>query len=300
MGELGSDENSGLTKMLNIGASGAGKTGALVSLVKAGYRLILYDFDNGHQILLDTSLLPKDLRKNVLVTRYEDKVRSTPSGPLFLNPPAAWMNFLRDLDKHPDAGPCSGFGPMDVVVLDSLTFCGNSILRFMQSLAGTLNKQPPWKEFGPAMKAQEDLLAILYSNAVPCNVVVNAHISYIGDDGDAGGVLANLLQMHNKAEDSETDLAPELQAALVAMSTNVRPTQGYPSALGNKLPPKVGRYFNTMVRTKSIGQGGAVRRIICTKSEDAIELKVPCPGRIAQTLPIESGLATIFKAIKGE
>jgi hypothetical protein len=112
------------------------------------------------------------------------------------------------------------------------------------------------------MSAIEDLLALLYSDSIKCNVIVISHITFVErDDG------------LNK---------------------------GYPSALGNKLPPKVGRYFNSILLAKSVGQGTAAKRIIRTSSEGFVELKHPVPGSLALELPVESGLATFFEAVCGK
>ncbi|KKK98315.1 hypothetical protein LCGC14_2644000, partial [marine sediment metagenome] len=45
-------QSHNVTKLLNIGDSGAGKTSALACLADAGYRLIIADFDNGLDILI--------------------------------------------------------------------------------------------------------------------------------------------------------------------------------------------------------------------------------------------------------
>ena len=49
-----------ITKMLLIGASGSGKTGALASLAAAGYKLRILDYDNGLDFLM------RYMRKNHL------------------------------------------------------------------------------------------------------------------------------------------------------------------------------------------------------------------------------------------
>src|SRR5262252_9685406 len=48
-------QSNDFVKMLLIGDAQAGKTGSLVSLVKAGYRLRILDFDNKLDVLSTTS-----------------------------------------------------------------------------------------------------------------------------------------------------------------------------------------------------------------------------------------------------
>ena len=50
-----------IVKMLLLGRSGAGKTGHLGTLAKAGYRIFLADFDSGLDILLDPKVLDLSL-----------------------------------------------------------------------------------------------------------------------------------------------------------------------------------------------------------------------------------------------
>ena len=107
----------------------------------------------------------------------------------------------------------------------------------------------------------EAVLAALYSTAIKCNVIVNSHITFVGED-----------------------------AAL----------RGYPNTLGQKLPPKVGRYFNTVLMVKTIGTGPGAKRLIHTQSEGLVELKTPAPGIMPRTLPLDTGLATFFSLVKAE
>src|SRR6185312_12516236 len=51
MPTLADHPSSSVIKLLNIGESKTGKTGALASLVKAGYTLHILDYDNGLDIL---------------------------------------------------------------------------------------------------------------------------------------------------------------------------------------------------------------------------------------------------------
>jgi len=51
MPKLGDHQSKSTTKMLFVGDSGAGKTGALASLAAAGYHLHIMDLDNGLDVL---------------------------------------------------------------------------------------------------------------------------------------------------------------------------------------------------------------------------------------------------------
>ena len=73
--------SSELVKLLFIGDSGTAKTGALVSLVKAGYHLRIIDFDNGldalvHQIKQQCP----ELLSTVEYETCQDKYKTTRTG----------------------------------------------------------------------------------------------------------------------------------------------------------------------------------------------------------------------------
>jgi hypothetical protein len=110
------------------------------------------------------------------------------------------------------------------------------------------------------MRQAEEVLAMLYDDSVRCNVIVNTHITYIDEQE--------------------------------GIST------GYPMAIGAKLPPKVGSYFNTVLSFKRSGSGANTKRVISTGTEGLVEAKFPAPNP-PRDLPIATGLATIFKLIRG-
>src|SRR5215207_102453 len=115
-------QSSTITKLLYIGDSGTGKTTSLWSLVAAGYRLRILDFDN----LLD-SLIAKVKREcpnkldNIEFMSFRDKMKATPLGPVVDGQPAAFIGSLRALDKWEDNSIPSQWGPDVIMVIDSMT-----------------------------------------------------------------------------------------------------------------------------------------------------------------------------------
>src|SRR4051794_18672240 len=94
---------TGLKKMLYIGDSGTGKTTSLVSLVKADYKLRIFDFDN----LLDPLLIacrqacPEKL-DNIEFLSFRDKMKMTEQGAIVDGMPKAYTAFLKTLFKWED------------------------------------------------------------------------------------------------------------------------------------------------------------------------------------------------------
>lgn len=246
-----------LTKALIIGPSGAGKTGLLGSLANAGYKLFIWDYDNGLDILLDPKVVLPENRKNVRYKTFTDQVKAGVA-PMALvqgiNTFDAWIE-----DKE-NFGNIYSWGADTVAVLDSLTLFGNAAMRHVTSMNGRAGKAPQIQDWGEAMRIQEETVARLYSSSVKCNVIVMAHITF---------------------QDDTTN--PGLQKA-------------FPSALGNKLPPKIGEYFNSMLYVEKQAVGTSIVRKLKTQATYNMELKNPRPSLIPAEM--EPDLAKFFQLMK--
>lgn len=197
-------------KMLFMGDTGTGKTGALASLANAGYKLHILDYDNGLDIL--SSKIKPEFLKNVEYETLTEKKKAINGQVLFQGTPKRFAKGLQLLTEW--SGKYTSLD--DVIVIDSLTFMSDAALEHVLAGAGHTGKQPEIQEWGLAMSLIEDVLSILYSADLQCNVIVNSHIKYIQDEG-TGIVKAQI------------------------------------NTLGSKLPPKVGRYFNHLIMAQMQG-----------------------------------------------
>lgn len=270
MPALTAHHSSAVTKMLFIGDSGAGKTGALASLASAGYNLRILDLDNGLDVLRNlltdpTSKYVKGAAERVSYLTFTEEMRMV-NGAVSPRTASVWPKVTNALTEWKDGdvslGSVTTWGPGDVLVIDSLTLLCNAAMNYALQLNGRLGKHPHQSDWGVAQNLIESLLQMLYSTAVPCNVVVNCHITYIGEEGGA--------------------------------------QKGYPNALGKALPPKIGRYFNSALLAQSIGQGTALRRKILTTTYGMIELKNTAPLKVKPEYPLDTGLADYFEALHGK
>jgi len=265
------------TKLLNIGDPGGGKTGALACLAEAGYRLIIVDFDNGLDILIGRNGLLRKNKKaleNIFYETFTDPLQAVADGQMLpVGTPTAFNRAMKGLtrwkfsdgeDSTYDLGNIGSWGPDTICVIDSFGHGAEAALRFCRQLnAHQLDRFIHQSDYGQAMQMLEGMLQLLYATNIKCHVIVNSHITYMEDASK--GTL-----------------------------------RGLPRALGRVLPPKVGGYFNTIIRTVTEGSGKSERHIIRTASESNLELKLPvAPGVIPDTLPIKSGLLTIFKTLQG-
>lgn len=75
--------------------------------------------------------------------------------------------------------------------------------------------------------------------------------------------------------------------------------KGYANFVGSALGPVVAKYFNTLILAESQGSGTNTKRKIKTLPTGIIDLKVPNP-EVERELPLETGLSTLFKTLKGK
>jgi AAA domain len=304
-------ERTDVCKGLMVAPSGSGKSGALASLVKAGKKLVIADFDNGTQILMDPKVLPPSLRSQVYVEKFIDRKIVQGGKAVTAGVPTAFTKFLDSMNNWPELGPITSLDSSHVFVLDSLTFCGKAAMRYTLSLAGKLtnvenNKArvslPNW---GTAGKFLEGLLDILYSDVVKCHVIINTHLKLIGGDEKEKDQNKDSEDLTEKKQQDTMKKLAEIAAQSQSKSSSISSiieneaeeaaAKYYPNALGRALPMEIGRYFNTVVSMKT---GIGDKRYIITRSFGGLDLKVPFPSLIPEVLPIEDGWAKILQAFE--
>ena len=269
-------------KLIILGDSGSGKTGSLASLANAGYELFIQDFDNGAGVL--APLVKPEFHKSVHVAPLVDRVRITQLGPVCDGRPEAFAKSCELLDSWREGdtkfGGVREWDRNRILVIDSLTMQGQAILRLIRhddQTPPSQNTHP--SQWGKGQDRQEGVLEQLFDPSIRCHIIVLAHIAFIG------------------GEDSFSSMKPKEESIIAKPQITPAPRveKGYPSALGKKLPPRIGRFFNTLLLAKTNTVTG--RRELCTIPEQAIDVK--CPVKLPSPLPIETGLLTVFEALVG-
>ncbi len=97
-------------------------------------------------------------------------------------------------------------------------------------------------------------------------------------------------------EDFKTNVIVVSHITLMELPDGTK--KGYPSAIGTALSKNLGKYFNTMLLAETSGEGTNVRRTIKTVPTMIIDLKNPKPFTIEASLPLSTGLATVFEKLK--
>jgi hypothetical protein len=269
MPSLKEHQSNDYTKLLIEGDAGSGKTGALTSLVKAGYKLRILDYDNGLETLKQYVLKEcPDKIGNVEFRTLRDEIKSTPDGPAVLKP-TAFIAGTKMLDrwkytldgKETDLGVPAEWGPECILVLDSLTFFSDAAFDFRAPLVprsrdGKHDQRAVYKD---AQDAVEYILRQLTSEGMRTNVIVISHVKYVDNpDGTR---------------------------------------KGYPSSVGSALSPEIPRFFNSVALCQTSAGG---KRTLVTKATAMIDLKNPKPFEMKGEYPIETGLADFFEVLRGK
>lgn len=263
MPSLADHQSNSFVKLLLLGDAKSGKTGSLVSLVKAGYKLRILDMDN----LLD--ILAKLIREqcpemisNVEFRTLRDKRKMTPAGPVIDGQPKAFIDAIKMMDRwkygEVDLGIPSEWGSDYILVLDSLSRFCDAAYDFREPLTprGKSGEYDQRATYGDAQDAVENTLAALTSQSFATNVIVIAHGQYM-------------------------DLPDGTKKI-------------FPQGVGQKLSPKIPQYFPNYVRYRN--QGG--KRTIQLESDAMIDLANANPSSMPKTLPIDTGLADFFAVLR--
>jgi hypothetical protein len=279
MPSISQHQSLDLVKGLVLGDAGAGKTGGLLSLVKAGYKLRIYDFDNLLGSL--TQLVLKEcpeLADNVKFQTFTDKMKGVDM-PLIMNggsakvmpfvsgTPDAFVRGLKQLNhwkytdpeskEVEDLGNPAEWGKDTIVVIDTLTTVSAAAFRYAQAMNPAGKEQQAY--YFSAQQMVTNLISLLCSKDFATNVLVLAHINYD--------------------------------------KNHMEITKGFPRSIGSALNDQIAAYFNCVLAVESQGSGAAVKRQIRTNSTGIVDLKNPVSFKVPDTLPLETGLATFFKAV---
>lgn len=275
MPSLDQHQSNVTTKLLLVGNSGSGKTGALASLAAEGYNVRVLDIDNGVDILVDLltrkdSTYGSEAWRNVKYQTLTDQMKSV-GGRLIPARATVWQKLTQQLvhwkvegplidgkkEVLEDLGPIVSWTPKEVLVIDSLSMLGKAAMYSGMAMNNRLGQKPAWTDYADGQAILEPLLEMLYDDGVKCNVIINTHL-------------------HDTAKMNE-------------------PSRLFPNTgTGRALEPKVGRYFNTILLAKKEGKSHK----IFTETSDPIDLKTPAPGRVRKSYPLETGLAEFFADIR--
>lgn len=270
MTSLSNHQSNSFTKLLLIGDAKSGKTGSLVSLVNAGYKLRILDFDNLLDILKYKVLEEcADRLDQIEFRSLRDNYKATPGGMVVDGKPKAWVESLKMLTnwkyvdpfgEEVDLGRPAEWGADTILVIDSLSRWCDAAYNFHESVipVGKSGDYDGRAVYGNAQDDVEKQLASLTSSTFGTNVIVIAH-----------GMYMDLPDGTKKI---------------------------FPQGVGQKLSPKIPQYFPSYIRYKNQNN----KRTIQLESDAMIDLANTRPSILSKPLSIETGLAEFFAALRDQ
>lgn len=284
--------NSSPVKLLLIGDSGAGKTGALAALPARGFKVRLIDADKGSDILRAYLTDPASpyvkenpsCADNIDVVRISDPMKAI-GGQLYAQSAVGWRQFVDLLGewKYKDEsgqsislGKPAEWGQDTILVIDSLSMLSSLAMNFHLSLNAALGKTRTQNEgrrdIGAVQNLLKATLETLFSDFLKCHVILISHVTMVSE---AGGMP--------KVEEGEWASVPT----------------GYPSAIGRALSPHIPRWFNSMLIARVIGAGASAKHKIFTRSQNlgqsVIAGKTSNPLKVKPEYDLAWGLADYIK-----
>ena len=263
MPSLSQHHSNNLVKLLLLGDSKAGKTSSLASLVGAGYKLFVLDFDNLLDVLAARILESyPDKLGNVEYRSMRDKLKGTDKGVVIDGSPVAWTNSLKMLNNWKytdeetgeviDYGKPAEWGSECILVVDSLSRWSDAAMDFHE----VMNRNPDRRAiFYSAQKDVEAQIAGLTSPHFQTNVIVICH-----------GVL-------QERPDGTKKL--------------------FPKGIGSALSPIIPTYFPNYLQLTRKGD----KRTFKTSSNNMIDLATAKP--VPDDLDASTGLAEFFAILRG-
>lgn len=269
-------------RQITYGFSKSGKTGSLACLAEDGWTIRYLDFDDNPTPLY--AFCKPEFHKNIqrvscldeFRVNEIDNIRSTGGSGL-----KAYSTMMSALDEWPidKSDPQKWDADKNILCIDSLTSVAKAKVRAIQVRAGREDKKYNWDDYQMTQREIDALLQAL-KTWVNCPIIVMAHLQLIGPDLDAADI------------DDEDLRAQIIEQKL--KGADIMPWRLAPITIGKAQALTVAGHFTAAALVHVTEASG--RRII-SKPMQGLDLGIPIPG-VAGELPLETGMATIFKAVR--
>lgn len=262
MPSLADHPSSSVVKMLICGDSGAGKSGALASLVDAGYKLRILDFEAGLDPLIG-HIQDRSKLDNVAYETLKDEFKIIGSNMAVSKAPS-FQRALALLQNWEPYGPIQNWDDPEhtILVIDTIGSMARSAFNMVLKANNVLGPMgtrggPETSHWGGGMDNIDRVLDNITNPAlVPCHLIVTSHVYY---------------------QETKNEKTHE-----------VTPVKAFPELLTKSQNPKAGRRFNNLISLSLTGGDRSFK----TKRDNLLLCKTSKP--IKDKYKIETGLAEIF------
>ena len=270
-------------RILLVGDPGGGKTTAVGHLLEHGQRLFFLDFDDGLDPI--RHFIDPKYHDNLIYETLVDKVKIDPTTgyPSTVGKPTAYRRFVKLMDNWVDSvsgedyGKPESWGKDTWLVVDNITSLGQAALMYTLDFNRRMGQMVRKKDWGDAIRRVEGVPQLLRS--MPINVVV----------------LSHLLRLTVESDEDEDERPKKKDQRSLPQVAPENLYMRYPSALGQKLPPRFGGYFNVILQAKRVGHGANAKRVIKTVPDQDVDIKFPVP---AGKLPIEVDISRLYDIVQ--
>lgn len=273
---------------------GDGKTGSLLSLAEAGFKLRILDYDGNLEPLLAYGS-PKALA-NIDAATLQDKLGSDQDDRYTTteNLPTAFTkgykmvtkgwSYLED-GQRVDLGKASEWGPDTVVVLDSLSSMGEAAFRRAMAAHNKTPFNTTSAVWGHAATDVTNFVKMLAFRKNNFHTIILAHKRPLS--------AADIITQSDDAKGNE-----KIKQTKLEMLEMLPPAKDYPLAITKNLSKVIHKELPILLTLDRVYKNGKERRFIRTESIAEWDIGVKIPGKgLEKQYPIETGLADIFKAL---
>lgn len=285
-------------KAILVAAPKVGKTGSIAALINAGYRVVVAAFDPGYDILL--SLVDPAHRDNLTILPFEDRRGFTTATSKMtvgmVGDPVAFPKFVEFLNTGKarraacqggdiiDLGASDTWGTDTFLVIDNLSSLSKAAFARLLKMQGVDKQSRRRRDWGLAADEVDDILIQLASSFYRYHLIVLAHWYVQGP---------REWEDEDKVHKDKTDYNNELRQR----EEKLIPTKQVPVSIGRTLSRNLLQHFPTVCWAEIDAMDRRIFNLSPSASRDS---GVPVrPGTLPKTLPIETGLLTIFNAVTG-
>lgn len=269
----------------HIGWPGSGKTGALVSLANAGYKIRMLDYDGNNASLVN--LVDDRALDNIDIVTLADKLKN---GDKYMEPigfPDAFNDGIRmmqewkykDGETEVNLGKSAEWGLDTIVVVDTVT----TLAKAAKNRAMKMNNKNPSNMtsavWGAAVADVTNFIELMKTKG-NYHLIINTHKQILGPQDFI-------------AQGDDTEIK---EAKLEMIKEGMIPPRIYPIGVTKNSSQTMHGLMPTMLEFEKTVRVGKDVRIIKTVGGPEIDVKIPGKG-LKKEYPIETGMLEIFEAL---